>query len=106
MRTGRLRHRIELQKPTGGHDTYGGEPGYHTPVATVWGAIEPLRGREFEQMERAGAEETTRIVIRHYDGVKPHWRVVWNDHTYDIVNVIRVDERSREINLMCREIVS
>lgn len=106
MRAGRLRHRVKLQQPLGGHNTFGEPMRYFEEVATVWGAVEPLRGREMEQMERAGAEETTRIVIRHYDGVQPHWRVVWNDHTYNIVSVVRVEERQREIQLMCREVVT
>lgn len=107
MKAGELRHRImiqEKQTPVAQND-YGEEVITWSEVAEVWAAIEPLRGREFLEAQRAGAEVTTRIRVRHRDGIRPEMRVVWGDHVYDIEAVIHVEERRREIHLMCKELV-
>jgi SPP1 family predicted phage head-tail adaptor len=68
--------------------------------------VEPLQGREFLEGKREGAEVTTRIRIRHRDGVMPSMRVVWGSHTYDILAVIEVKGQEREMHLMCRELIT
>ena len=105
MRAGRLRQRVTLQSKVAVQNDSGEEVITWTDVATVWASVEPLRGREFVEARRAGAEETTRIVMRYRDGVTPEMRVTWGDHDYDILSVVHVDTRQREIQLMCRELV-
>jgi SPP1 family predicted phage head-tail adaptor len=106
MRAGDLRHRVTIQnKGTPARNTAGEEVITWTEEATVWGSIEPLRGREFLEQQREGGEVTTRIRIRHRDGLTPSMRAVWGSHTYDILSVIEVQGRQREIHLMCRELV-
>lgn len=107
MKAGPLRHRITIQQkqtPVTQND-YGEEVITWSEVDTVWAAVEPLSGREFLEAQRAGAEVTTRIRIRHRDGILPEMRVVWDSHIYDIENVIPIEERQREIHLMCKELV-
>jgi SPP1 family predicted phage head-tail adaptor len=106
MRAGNLRHRVTIQsKGTPARNSYGEEVITWATEATVWGAVEPLRGREFLEGKREGAEVTTRIRIRHRDGITPEMRAVWGSHTYDIVSVIDLEGREREIHLMCREVI-
>jgi SPP1 family predicted phage head-tail adaptor len=105
MRAGRLRHRITIQEKSVSRNTYGEEQISWVDVATVWGAVEPLRGDEFIESARAGAEVTTRIVIRYRSGIQPEMRVVYGSHVYDVVAVIDVDGRGRELQLMCREVL-
>ena len=70
MRAGLLRHRIVIQqKGTIIRDSFG-EPTPAWPIlATVWAAVDPLRGREFAEQRQAGAEVTTRIRIRYRSDV-------------------------------------
>lgn len=105
MRAGRLRHRVTIQEKSVTRDDYGAETITWTDVATVWASVEPLRGDEFLAMDRRGADVTTRIVMRYYDGVAPEMRVSWGSHTYDVRSVIDVEERHRELQLMCREVL-
>jgi len=105
MRAGQLCHRVTIQQPDPTQDQYGDQVPIWSNVAEVWAAIEPLRGREFLEAQHAGAEVTTRIRIRHRDGITPEMRVIWGDHTYDVEAVIHVEERRREIHLMCKELV-
>lgn len=105
MRAGQLRHRVTIQQKDPTQDQYGEQVPTWNQVAEVWAAVEPLRGREFLEAQRVGAEVTTRIRIRHRDEITPEMRVVWGDHVYDIKAVIHVEERQREIHLMCKELV-
>jgi len=106
MRAGRLRQRVTIQGKVVTQDTYGAEEITWTDVVTVWAAVEPLRGREFLEAQREGAEVTTRIVMRYRASVTPEMRVVFGDHTYDVLSVIQVEERRRELQLMCRELIT
>lgn len=105
MRAGDLRHRVTIQEKQVTKNSYGEEVITWQDVATVWAAVEPLRGREFLEAQRAGAEVTTRIRIRHRDGIRPEMRVVQGNHTYDIKAVLDVGGRGRELHLMCREVL-
>ena len=105
MRAGDLRHRVTIQEKQVTKNSYGEEVITWQDVATVWAAVEPLRGREFLEAQRAGAEVTTRIRIRHRDGIRPEMRVVRGSQIYDIEAVINVGGRGRELHLMCKELL-
>jgi SPP1 family predicted phage head-tail adaptor len=105
MRAGQLRQRITIQSKTPNRDTFGQEVITWTDFATVWAAVEPLRGREFLDARMVTAEVTTKIRIRQRDGISPEMRVVFGSINYDVLAVIHVEEREREIHLMCQEII-
>jgi SPP1 family predicted phage head-tail adaptor len=101
MRAGRLRHRCILQSKTYTQDAYGAEVVTFSTEATVWGAIEPLSGKEFFSQDSVQAEARVRIVIRYYSGVLTTWRVKHEGLLYDIKHVQNQDTRDRTMELMC-----
>lgn len=103
IRAGRLRHRVELQSPTTTRSSTGSALVAYSTTATVWAAVEPLTGREYLASNQTQNEVTTRIVIRHYSGVVPSWRVVHGSKTYTVEAVINEDEMDRHMQLMCKE---
>jgi len=105
MRAGRLRRRVKIEEKSVVQDSYGAETITWSEVGTFWTAVEPLRGDEFLEQRRRGAEVTTRIVMRYLDEIAPEMRATWDGHTYDIVAVIDVDGRHRELQLMVRETI-
>jgi len=106
MRAGRLRHRLTIQSPVNAQDEYGAKTQYAwVDEATVWGSVEPLRGRELVEAGREAAEVTTRIVIRYRTDVGPECRVVWGTRVYDVLSAINVEERDRQLELICREVL-
>ena len=105
MRAGDLRNRVVIQNRTATQDTYGGEVPTWSTVATVWAAVEPMTGREFLEGRTLEATVDTRIRIRYRSGLAPDMRVTWDGHTYDVLAVLEVKSRRREIHLMCREVV-
>lgn len=102
MNAGRLNRRITIQSKTVTRDAYGGESISWTDVATVWAAVLPIRGREYVAIREAGAELTTRFVIRYRQGVTPAMRVVHGSANYDIEQVIDTDDGHRFLELMAR----
>ena len=106
MRAGELRQRITIQQKTITRDTYGAAVETWAALATVWAAVEPMSGREYFQSQQINAEVTTRIRIRHRSDVDSTMRVVFGASTYDIQAVIEPETNKRELQLMCREVVS
>jgi SPP1 family predicted phage head-tail adaptor len=103
LRAGRLRHRLVLKSKTITQNAYGEEVESYTTEATVWGAIEPLTGREYNAAQYIQAEEKTRIVIRYYAGIDTSWRIVHGSVWYDIGAVMNDNTRDRMMVLMVRE---
>ena len=103
MRSGRLRHRGTIQDVVkdpsiGGTDTW-------YDYVTAWGAIEPLRGREYLAAQQEGAEVTGRITTRYINGVKPGMRWKYESRIFDIISVIDPEERHIELQLMVKEVL-
>lgn len=105
MQAGQLRHRVTLQTVTETRDAVGGLVESWATTATLWAAVEPLRGREFFQARAEQAGVDTRIRTRYYGGIVPKQRLRWGSHTYDIEAVIEPDSRRRELHLMCSEVL-
>ena len=79
MRIGKLNKRVILQSPVETRDDHGGYAESWTDVATVWAAIEPLRGQELYNAQQMNALASVKIRIRPYPGLTPKWRVIWNE---------------------------
>jgi SPP1 family predicted phage head-tail adaptor len=106
MNPGDLRHRVIIQRPTETKDQYKRPATGWSDFATVWAAVEPLRGREFLLAQNTNTELTVRVRIRYFRGVTPGMRVVYGSRIFDIQSAIDVDERHQEMHLMCAEVSS
>ena len=103
MRAGRLRQRVILQSKTEARDAYGAAIISWSDESVVWGAIEPLSGKEYLAQDSIQSEAKVRIVIRYYSGVATTWRVKHGGLFYDIKDVMNLDTRNRQMTLMCSE---
>jgi SPP1 family predicted phage head-tail adaptor len=112
MRAGQLRHRVTLQSlGTRVDDGYGGGSILPVDEVTLNASIEPLSGDELLEAGQLEAALTHRIRTRFYAGVKPHWQIKYVDkyageRRFDINTVIDPEERHRELELMCTELVT
>ncbi|MDD3897684.1 MAG: phage head closure protein [Syntrophomonadaceae bacterium] len=101
---GELRQRVSLQTKT--ITKAEGIPQENwTAVATVWAAIADLSGKEYFQAASIQSEVTTRIRIRFRGGINPAMRILNGTRVFAILSVIDKDERHREMELMCREVI-
>ena len=103
IRAGRLRHRLTLQSRTETRSATGAVSVAYVTEGTVWGAIEPLSGKEYLALAQTQNETAVRIVIRYYPGLDESWRVVSGGKAYSIQSLINHDERDHMITLMCSQ---
>jgi SPP1 family predicted phage head-tail adaptor len=108
MQAGKLRHRIEIQQPVGTtRDGAGAKKGKDrqawTVLARLWAAVEPLAGRELYNAQQVQPNLSHRVRVRYLDGVKAKMRVKHDRRYLNIETVINLEERDRELHLMCTE---
>lgn len=108
MRPGDLRHRITLQRKTVTRDAEGNVRETWGDVATVWAAVEPMsiRWREYLQASAINAESYTLFRIRYRFDVTPDMRVAYGGRFYNIVNVVDLAGRHREMHIIARDVMS
>lgn len=108
MNPGELRNKIIIKVQPTTQDSYGAkieDTLLWNDFIKCWAAILPIKGREFFNAQQVNATVTTRIKIRYSSGITPGMRVVFGTKLYDIKAVLDIEERHKEIHLMCEEIV-
>lgn len=85
MRSGKLRHRVTLQRFVKTQDpTTGLIRTEWADVATVWASVEPLSGRDFIAARAQQSEISARVVIRYREGIDSTMRVLHRGRIYSI----------------------
>lgn len=110
MRAGRLRHRLIVEQPVSTRSATGAERVAFAAFATVWAAIEPIKGAEQQQAGQLIGSVDTKIVVRWSPQmalVAAKWRLRHAELrapvVYDIVeHPTHVNLGQREIQFMCR----
>jgi len=104
MRTSTLRHKVEIQELIETQDAIGNQMYEWAKVGEAWAAIEPLKGEEYFAAATVQAKVSHRVTMRP-PGVEitPVNRIVFGSRTLEIESVINVEERSRELQLLCVE---
>jgi SPP1 family predicted phage head-tail adaptor len=103
MRTGLLRHYVEIHALTIIEDDIGNQTEEWAKVAEVWAAVEPLQGDEKLAAAYIQAETTHKVTIRYLAGITPANRLLFDGRTLEIESVRNLEERNRELQLMCKE---
>lgn len=105
MRSGKFRHRLTIQQVTETRGATGEIERSWSTFAERWGAMTPLAGREYFMSAQRNAEVTHRFELRFTPGVTAKMRVLHDGRTFNIEGVIDVEERHREMHLMCEEMI-
>lgn len=108
-RAGEMRERIALQdKGTPTRDGFGAEVITWETVATVWAKEVPFRGQELLAGAQEAGELLTRFAVRYRPGITSAMRITKDagDRIFDILSVVNVDARNKELLLMCREVLN
>jgi SPP1 family predicted phage head-tail adaptor len=106
MRIGAHRHLVHLERPAhtardaAGHPV----PGWEA-AGEAYASIEPLSGRDLEIARQSAARVTHRVTLRYRDGLDSRCRVIHRDRTLNVRSILRVEEGSRELALLCEEAV-
>lgn len=100
---GALRHRITLENPVRTDDGGGGGSVSWQPVATLWAAIRPLRGAEYQIADRAEVRVTHEIRFRFRTDVTGEMRLRKGNRLFHIHSVLNDQERNRWSLCLCEE---
>lgn len=104
MQAGKLRNKVTIEQYVAGspEQRASGEPDAAWSVyATTMAEIRPLVGREFFAAQQVSSKVDTKIRIRYRTGVTAGMRVNKSGTYYNIEAVINVENRNRELMLMC-----
>lgn len=93
-----------IESPSRTQDAYGADIPTWTTWKAVWASIEPLTGRQFLLAAQATLETTHEIRIRWQPEVTAKMRIVFEGRTFGIETIMNVEERDRELVLMCKEL--
>ena len=69
----------------------------------VCASVVPLAGRELERAREIVANATHEVRTRHRDGINTQKRIRHDNRTLNIESVRNVDERNRELVMICVE---
>lgn len=103
MLVNRLRHRVTLQRPVTTRTDSGAVVKGYEDVATLWAAVEPLRGREYFAAYAEHVDVTTRIRIRYRDGIDRTMIINYCGRVFEILSIIQPNLQRIELQLMCKE---
>ena len=106
MEAGRLRHRIAIERAVETQDSSGDPVIAWQPIGTVWGAIEPLRGREGVYAGNDTLMEMdTRITVRYspltaaLTGLN---RLTHQGNYFNVVSVAQIRLAQREVEILAK----
>lgn len=112
MRAGSLNHRLVLESPAPTRESDGGMVEAYTTVATVWGSLDGVNGRETFDSGKIVSEATHKAYIRFRTDIKPTWRVSVSEGTpavvrrFAVVAVINARDGRKDLQLMLKEMPS
>ena len=103
MRAGELRKRITIETPVRSADGVGEMVPAWSLFGVVWASIEPLSGNEKIQAQQVNANVDIKVTMRYLAGVVPAMRIRFGTRTFQIASVQNIEERNREMDLVCIE---
>ena len=107
MRAGKLFHPITIQEQTATADSYGGNIIAWSTHAKSRAGIWPVKG--IETVIDGKLTMVTRFIIsmRYISGVTAGMCILKNSdsRTFEILSVKNVDEKNKQIDLLCKEYV-
>jgi SPP1 family predicted phage head-tail adaptor len=111
IQPGDLRHRIQIVRPSGSQDGWGGvsqDPAQWTPIRTCWASIEAWTGSQSLAAGQFTSETSHWVVIRHPRDTAQTpdagCYVWWNGRTFIVEAVLNPTEQTKLLVLVCAEI--
>lgn len=98
-----LRHSITIQSVARVSDGAGGQTETWETSTTAWASISPANGHQKWQAMQSETPITHKIKMRYQSGISTSNRIVYDNRTFDIVEVLNVDERDIVLHIMAVE---
>jgi SPP1 family predicted phage head-tail adaptor len=103
IRAGELRQRVTIQTAAAGTDARWGTVEDWQDVDTVWAKVVPRAATEVTDAKGQQSTVTHDVTMRYRPDVTSKARLVWQGRTLEIVGVVDVDARKRELSIEATE---
>lgn len=104
-RAGTLRRRITFQNQSKDADAAGQRVELWANLATVWGSVQDVSGRELVRGGVTSGQATTLIKVRHRGDITNGMRAIVGPRTFEIISPpIDRGGRNRDLEVLCREL--
>ncbi|MGI6035698.1 MAG: head-tail adaptor protein [Limnochordia bacterium] len=109
MRTGKLRHRIMIERYTETKDQWGDVTWAWTWLATTWAAVEPFKDGDYWHSLTLETVTTHKVTMRGIGEAcrpRPGDRIIMlskDNRILRVESVLDMEERGCELVLMCKE---
>lgn len=70
---------------------------------SVAGCVQPMTGREYQEAQKIRAETTYKITTRYFPNISTDMKVLFKNRTFEIVSVLNIEERNRELQIVATE---
>ena len=98
-----MRHRLVFQKKTQSQNSFKEWIDSWVDHCTVWGSVRPLAGRRAIEAMQLNADVTGEVRIRYRKEILPTMRISFGDKTLEIVSLVNIEEKNRELLIYYRE---
>lgn len=105
MEAGKLRHSITIRKQDTTRNSFGERVTTWIDVAIVRAAKEPLLGNQYFQAEALQSKVEVKFQCRYFAGVDNTMRVYNDGLLYEILSVVDVEGRHREMVIYAKKLV-
>lgn len=102
MRSGRLRHRVTIQRPVVTQNEYGEGTIQWEDEDDIWCSVEAIAGRELLNNDRVQSEITHRVNIRFRSTLTSDRRLVHNGQVLEIERIGDPTGRMAMQELLCK----
>jgi SPP1 family predicted phage head-tail adaptor len=104
VRAGRLSRRVAYQTSAESRNALNEAFPTWSTVGTYWAEVRGLTGREVYHASQTKAEAPHVLTLR-YPGFRPSpaARFVYGARIFDVISVINVDERNRQVEVLVNE---
>jgi SPP1 family predicted phage head-tail adaptor len=103
MYSGKLRHKIYIEKKVVLRNEYGEEVVTYETFIEAYASIEPLSGREYFLAQQTQASVDFKITTRYREGIGPDFRIKWGERIFNIQSVLNVEEMNRQLIIYAKE---
>ena len=105
MRSGPLRHRVEVQEATETRDAHGGVTRAWSKISDgpLWASVDPLSGRELFEAKQVDSEVSIGVRMRYDARVIASHRIRHDGRNLHILSVVNDRDINKSMLLMCKE---
>ncbi len=103
MRAGDMRKRLTFQKKVETRNDFNEAVISYVDHVTVWGSVTPNAGRKVYEALQANSEISGEIRIRYRSDIEPTMRIKFGSRYLEIVSLVNVQERNRELLIYYQE---